>query len=227
MIMMHRIKKLTVFCVFAGIFFCSGCGILGLVGSESTYEKKIPAEYNLTKQRGKKILVLVEQPSWLSTQANLRYYLTEAIRANLAAKGKAEIPPKHIISYKELSDFRSNRSDYSTLSSAEVGKALGADIVLLVMIEDYQLDEVGGSDYFGGAMKVQAALFEAANGEKVWPEYADSKSIKVNFEAEHGRETADRRLATACAHCITRYFYNCPKNTFKVFDEGSDTGWGE
>ena len=224
---MHRKKKLTVFCAFAGIFFCGGCGFVGLVGSESTYEKKIPAEYNLTKQRDKKILVLVEQPSWLSTQANLRYYLTEAIRASLTAKSKAGIPAKHIISYKELSNFRSNRSDFSMLSSAEVGRSLGADIVLLVMIEGYQLDEVGGSDYYGGVLKVQAALFDTASGEKVWPEYADSKGVKVNFEAEHGRETADRRLASSCAHCVTRYFYSCPRNTFKVFDEGSHTGWEE
>jgi hypothetical protein len=224
--MMHKIEKLTVLCVFAGIFFCSGCGFVGLVGSEGPYEKKIPAEYDLTKQKDQRILVLVEQPNWLSVQANLRYYLTEAIRESLA-KGKAKILPNYILSYKELSDFRSNRSDFSALSSAEVGKALGADIVLLVMIEDYQVGEVAGSGYYSGILKVQASLFETANGGKVWPEYADGKSVKVSFEAERGQETADRRLASACAHCITRYFYNCTKDKFKVFDEGGNTDWEE
>ena len=158
-------------------------------------------------------------------QANLRYYLTEAIRENLIAKAKAKIPPKYILSYNELSEFRSNKGDFSSLSPAAVGKALGADIVLLVMIEDYQLSEVAETDYYSGALSTQTALFETASGEKLWPEYAENKSIKVSFEAEHGQETADKRLASACAHCITRYFYNCTEDKFKVFDEGSNTGW--
>lgn len=224
---MHKIERLTVLCVFVGIFFCGGCGFIGLVGSEGPYEKKIPAEYDLTKQGNRKILVLVEQPNWLSAQANFCYYLTEAVRASLAASGKTKISPNYILSYKELSDFRSNRSDFSSLSSTEVGKALGADIVLLVMIEEYQVGEVAGSGYYSGVLKVQASLIETANGRKIWPEYADSKSVKVSFEAENGQETAERRLANACAHCITRYFYNCTKEKFKVFDEGGNTEWEE
>jgi hypothetical protein len=218
-------KKLTVFCVLAGVFFYNGCGIVGLLGTPSQYEKKIPAEYDLATQEGRKILVLVEQPGWLSTEVNLRYYLTEAIRENLIAKVK--VPPKYILSYNELSEFRSNKGDFSSLSPAAVGKALGADIVLLVTIEDYQLSEVAESDYYNGFLGAQAALFETARGEKLWPELAEGKSIKVGFEAEQGQEAAIDRLVDACAHCTIRYFYNCPKYKFKIFDERSDAGWEE
>ena len=222
--MMHKIGKLTVFCVFAGSFFCSGCGIVGLVGSESPYEKKIPAEYDLAAQKGRKVLVLVEQPGWLSAQANLRYYLTEAVREKLIANVK--VKPKYIISYSELSEFRSNRNDFSSLSPAAVGKALGADIVLLVTIEDYQVGEVGGSGYFNGFLGAQAALFETASGEKVWPESAESKGVKVSFETgEQGQEAAVERLVNACAHCTSRYLYNCPRYKFKISDEKRNIGW--
>jgi hypothetical protein len=169
--------------------------------------------------------VLVEQPGWLSTEVNLRYYLTEAMRENLIAKVK--VPPKYILSYNELSEFRSNKGDFSSLSPAAVGKALGADIVLLVTIEDYQLSEVAESDYYNGFLGAQAALFETASGEKLWPESAENKSIKVGFEAEQGQEAAIDRLVDACAHCTIRYFYNCPKYKFKIFDERSDAGWEE
>jgi hypothetical protein len=223
--MIQKIEKLTVFFVLAGVFFYNGCGIVGLMGTPSQYEKKIPAEYDLAKQKGKKILVLVEQPGWLSTQANLRYYLTEAVRENLISKVK--VPPKYILSYKELSEFRSNKSDFSSLSSAAAGKALGADIVLLVTIEDYQVSEVAGSGYYNGSLSVQAAVFEAG-GEKAWPEDAAGKSIKVGFETgERGQEEAVKRLVNACAHCITRYLYNCPEYKFRIFDEGKKTGWEE
>jgi hypothetical protein len=222
--MIQKIEKLTVFFVLAGVFFYNGCGIVGLMGTPSQYEKKIPAEYDLTKQKGRKVLVLVEQPRWLSAQVNLRYYLTEAIRENLIAKVK--VPPKYILSYNELSEFRSNKSDFSSLSPAAVGKALGADIVLLVTIEDYQVSEVAESDYYNGFLGVQAALFETATGEKVWPESAENKSIKVSFETgEKGQDAAVKRLVNACAYCISRYFYNCPKYKFKTSDEKRDIGW--
>jgi hypothetical protein len=198
--MVKKIEKLTVFFVLAGVFFYNGCGIVGLMGTPSQYEKKIPAEYDLTKQKGKKVLVLVEQPGWLSTQANVRYYLTEAVREKLRADVK--VPSKYIFSYKELSEFRSKKSDFSSLSPAAVGEALGADIVLLVTIEDYQVSEVAGSGYYNGSLSVQAAVFEAG-GEKVWPEDMAGKSIKVGFETgKRGQEEAVRRLVLRDI-CIT------------------------
>jgi hypothetical protein len=221
----QKMKRLTVFFVLAGVFFCSGCGVVGVMGTPSQYEKKIPAEYDLTKQKGRKILVLVEQPGWLNAQVNLRYYLTEAIRENLIAKVK--VLPEYILSYNELSEFRSNKSDFSSLSPAAVGKALGADIVLLVMIEDYQVSEVVESGYYNGFLSAQAAIFEAG-GEQVWPEDAAGKSIKVSFETgEKGQEAAVERLVSACAYCTSRYLYNCPKYTFKISDETKYVGWEE
>lgn len=219
----QKMKKLPVFFMLAAVLFYSGCGIVGLLGTQSQYEKKIPAEYDLATQKDKQILVLVEQPSWLSIEVNLRYYLTEAIRENLALKVK--VPPEYIISYNELSEFRSNRSDFSLLSPVEVGEALGADIVLLVIIEDYQLNEMAETGYYGGFLGAQAILFETASGAKLWPEYTEGKSIRVGFEAEKEQEAAVDRLVSACAYCITRYFYNCPKYKFKIFDEGNQAGW--
>jgi hypothetical protein len=219
--MVQKIEKLTVFFALAGFFFYNGCGIVGLMGTPSQYEKKIPAEYDLTKQKGRKVLVLVEQPSWLSSRVNLRYYLTGAIRESLIAMVK--VPSKYILSYNELSKFRSNKSDFSSLSPAEVGEALGADIILLVTIEDYQVSEVAGSGYYNGSLSAQAAVYDAS-GEKVW----EGSSVEVGFDTgERGQEEAVKRLVNACAHCITRYLYNCPEYKFRIFDEGSKADWEE
>jgi len=222
--MVKKIEKLTVFFVLAAVSFCGGCGILGVVGTPRQHEIKIPAEYDLTKQKNRKVLVLVEQPGWLSTQVNLRYYLTEAIHRSLMAQVK--VKPEYILSYKQLSEFRSSKDDFLSLSPAEVGTALGADVVLLVAIEDYQVSELAESGVYNGFLSVQEALFETATGKKVWPESEENKSIKVNFETgEHGQEAAVERLVSSCAYCTSRYFYNCPKYKFKTFDEQKDIGW--
>jgi hypothetical protein len=138
---------------------------------------------------------------------------------------RVKVPSKNILSYDELSEFRSNKDDFSSLSPSEVGKALGADIVLLVTIKDYQIVELDESGYYNGSLGVQAAIFEAG-GKQVWPKDSVGKSIKVGFETgEHGQEAAVNRLVNACAYCTSRYFYNCPKYKFKLFDEHMDVGW--
>ena len=112
------------------------------------------------------------------------------------------------------------------LSPMEVGKALNADLVLLVVVEDYQLGELPEAGYYRAIMNVRAVLLDVATGEKLWPESAKNKSIQVGFELEQrGREIAAKRLTAACAHCIVRYLYNCSKNKFKIFDDRSNIGW--
>ena len=210
---------------FLTAFFChSGCGIFGTLATPGSHERKIPAEYDLAGHGKQKILVLVNQPVWLSAGSNLRYYLTEAVNKNLTEKVK--IPSRNLIAYRELSQFRSNHPDFSLLSPAKVGTALSADIVLLVVFEDYQLSEIPETRYYKGVLSARSVLLDASTGETLWPKSAQSKRIKVGFEVEtRGRETAARRLVKACAHCIVRYLYDCPKNKFKIFDEESSIGW--
>lgn len=222
-------QKLVIFSFLTAALFYSGCsfvGTAGTLGSPTSHEKKIPAEYDLTMRRKQKILVLVNQPAYLDAQANLRFYLTEAMSKNLVKKVK--IRPWFLVGYNELSEFRSNRPDFSLLSPAEVGTALDADMVLLVTLEEYQLHELAETGYYKGFLSARAILLDTATGEKLWPKSAKSKSIKVGFEVEsYGQEVAVKRLMDACAHCTVRYFYNCPKDKFKTFDDKSDISWEE
>jgi hypothetical protein len=139
---------------------------------------------------------------------------------------KLEIPPEYLVSYSELSEFRSNQPNFSLLTPMQVGEALDANMVLLVSIEDYQLREMGGTGYYKGFLSARAVLLDTATGKKLWPESVESKGAEVGFEFEqHGQEVAITRLVTACAYCITRYFYNCPKDKFKIAEDKSGIGW--
>jgi hypothetical protein len=53
-------------------------------------------------------------------------------------------------------------------------KGFGADMVLLLMVEDYQLTKMAETDYYKGFLGAQAALLNTAAGEKLWPELAES-----------------------------------------------------
>ena len=198
---------------------CSaGCGIVSLLGTPTNYEKRIPAEYDLSEHADQKILVLVDQPGWLNAEVNLRYYLTRAISQGLV--DNAGVLPEKVITYNELVEFRSNNPQFAQLAPTEVGKALNADIVLLVMVNGYQLSRIPQSGYYKGFLNTQAVLFESKSGKKLWPELEENKSVKVGFELEIGDiKAAAGRLAAASAYCTSRYFYNCRKNKFKISDD--------
>ncbi len=220
-------KRLIVFITFIATLSHGGCklgGLVGIVGTPTQREKKIPAEFDLGAHKGQKILILVNQPGWLGADVSLRRGLTEAIGEVILEKVK--IKPAHLIGYDELSDFRSNNENFSLLSAAEVGAALAADMVLLVVPEAYQLTEMGGAGYYKGFLGVQTVLLDAATGERLWPGLAERKSIRVGFEIEHrGREVAIKRLLAGCAYCTVRYFYDCPVLKFKISDDRSDISW--
>jgi len=220
----HFVFYLFTFILFGAGLFWGGCGIVAVMGTSTNYEKSVPAEFKLAKHKGQKILVLVNQPGWLNAGVNLRYYLTEAINKKLTEKIK--IPSKHLVTYSQLSEFRSNQHNFSSLSAVEMCGGLGADMVLLVTIVDYQLRGMAEAGYYKGHLSAEAVLVDVASREKLWPKSAKSKSIKVGFEVErHGQQVAVKRLASACAYCITRYFYDCPKRKFKIADDKSGVGW--
>ena len=223
-------NKNSIICLITfltAIFFAAGCGYEGLgsiLGTKSYHEEMMTAEFDLTKQIDKKILVLVDQPAWLDSQANLRYYLTRTIRRYIMERTKLQ--PENLISYDKLADFRSSRPDFSSMSPAEVGKAMDANMVLLVLIENYQLKEMAETGYFTGNLDTRAILYDTQTGEKLWPKREDAKSIKVGFEAEGGgSEMAVSRLAVASAFCTTRYFYDCPKAVFRIAEDRTSVGW--
>ncbi|MHC4060356.1 MAG: hypothetical protein ACYSR6_01920, partial [Planctomycetota bacterium] len=204
---------------------CNGCGFISILATPTRHEQKVPAEYALQNHTNEKILVLVHQPGWLDARTNLRYHLTDAIHKELFEK--IRIPPMHVIPYGKLSEFRSERPDFLSLSAAEVGTALGADMVLFVRIDGYELSRFAETNYYIGFLNGQSNLYEASTGRRLWPTSDRSKPVRVGFDVGSGnREAAVGRLANAVAHCTVRYFYDCPLDEFKIGDDRSHTGWG-
>jgi hypothetical protein len=209
------------------VLFCAGCApqIIGVLGTPTSSEQaEGSAEFDLSKNKDQKILILVDQPASFSAYANLRFYLTDMIAKTL--QEKAEMKPSQIIDYKLLADLRASTPDFYTLSSIEVARKLGADIVLAVTIVDCKIYDIPEGGYVAGSLDAQAVLYSVSSGEKLWPTAEQSKLVGVGFESERrGRDAGVVRLAAAAAHCVTRYLYNCPKASFKISDERTASGW--
>ncbi|MHC4130906.1 MAG: hypothetical protein ACYSSP_04775 [Planctomycetota bacterium] len=215
-------KKIVLFlvCITLGLFQC-GCGMVSVMGTPTRYEKEIPAEYNLANMQEQKILVFVKQPYWLDTQVNLRVNLTDSIHEQLIKK--ARISPDRLIGYDALSKYRTGRPGFSLMKPSDVGKALGADIVLFVNVIDAKLENMPDTDIYTGSLSAQAFIVDTSTGVNLWPEQSSGRSISVGFEMEEkGLKAAISRLSVSTAHCIVRYLYDCKVAYFKIRDDKSD-----
>lgn len=213
---------------FFGIVLLNGCntsiGLIGILGSDRRSEKSVPAELDLEGDyKGRTILVLVEQHSLLGSRENLRLLVTDAVNETLQRKLK--ILSELIIKYRQLSDFRSRRDDFSLLSPAQVGWETGADMVLFISLQSYQLESIEELSYYKGLLRAEASLWEVSTEQKLWPDSEKSRGIIVGFEAQKGpRDTAVKKLCLALAHCVTRYFYDCPVEKFRIAEDISVEG---
>ena len=216
------------FCAGLPVFlFCAGCSpqIIGVLGTPTSSEQaEGSAEFDLSENKDQKILIFVDQPSYLGSYASLRYFLTDMIAKTL--QEKAKMKPSLFIDYKLLADLRANTPDFYALSPTEVGRKLGADTVLVVTIVDCKINDISEGGYVAGSLDAQAVLYSVSSGEKLWPTAEPSKQVGVGFESERrGRDAGVVRLAAAAAHCVTRYLYDCSKASFKISDERTASGW--
>ncbi len=218
-------KRLITISTLAVMFFSSGCVIPALLGTETRQERKVNAEYNLYKQaKNKKILVYVEQPAWLVSEANLRQSLTGAI--NKFLDKKAGVSPKKLIEYNTFIEFEEKHKEfpggYGELASVSIAKAMKADLVLHIAIQEHHFSKIANSALSKGFLAGRCAIFDSHTSKMLWPASRDGRLVRVGFDIdENGFDAGIKRLTTAFAHCTTRYFYNCEYNKFKIFDDRS------
>ena len=217
------IKNILITVSIAGAAaFWTGCGIAGGIAgnlaTETESEKVTPAEFKLAKTEGK-IVIFTETPAWIKTPMDLRVTLTEAINAALVEKAK--IKEERLFPYTDVLKTRMKLSDEKKDDPFEIALKLNAQYVLAVQITDFELSTFAEEDLFNGTMLAKSCLLDA-KGNKIWPQDANEgwRETTVGFEDEKGTvRTAVERLSAATAYCVTRYFYNCKTERFRIAEE--------
>jgi hypothetical protein len=217
-----NIKNILItICIGVVAAMWSGCGageIVGNLSSETPSEKEIPAEFKLRPTEGK-IVVVVTQPAWIKSPMDLRNELTNSL--NAALEIKAEIKKQRLIAYSEVMKIRMSLPEDKGKNPIEIAKKLNAKYVLTVEVQDFDLSTFAEKDFYNGIMAVKSCITDS-NGVKLWPkkEGEDYCLTSVEIENEKGTvESAVGKLSDAAAFCITRYFYNCKKDHFRIPEE--------
>ncbi len=194
-----------------GAVWSGGCNVL----SPTAHEKKVPAEYKLYRTKSR-ILVFVDQARSSSVGFHVRDALDATVTAYLV--DKVRIDKNNIIAHVGYAPSRVQA--YAGLSPAQIGQKAGADLVLYIRIDKYELEQMDRRGYFSGRLVTRSVLVDVDSAKVLWPASQEARLNRIKVELETGgREAALNRLMSGSAHCITRYFYNCPGPRFRWGDE--------
>ncbi len=211
-------NKAVVLFVLGGCFFCGACNMIGVIGSKSYYEQKVPAEFMLKDVAEGGVLIFVDEAGAGRGELELRPGLSEVIGAFLVKK--ARIKSKNLVSHDRLSQLRDQREDFSSLSPVQLGRAAGAAVVLYILVEYYELYAMSEQMYHSGSLVARSILFDVASGRALWPRHGDGRVVKARVEIETGGRAATlNRLIATTAHCITRNLYDCRRPEYRTADE--------
>ncbi|AQT68533.1 hypothetical protein STSP2_01698 [Anaerohalosphaera lusitana] len=192
-----------------------GCTILGFLASPTWHEQKIPAEYRIKDQQDRKILVFVDEVSGANVGLTFRRSVAQTFENYLI--GRTGVKSTNIVSRRGIDYLRQNRDDFSLMTPAEVGKELGAGLVLYVLIEDYELYGMTEESYYRGSLLSRSVLFDSDTGTIVWPD-KKGEPVDAIVELDTNRDSAVQRLAAATARTITNRLFDCPRDEMKVSD---------
>jgi len=210
-------RKIKFFLTLVLLALTTGC-------ISSDWEKPIVAEYDLSKETDKKVIVFVEQSTSLNAQDNLQYYITRALGYQFV--NNVGFEPKMIIPYADLADYRNKLTGGSMHSPLSIAEGMEADLAVFVKVGGYHLYEMAETGYYKGYLQAQVLLVDVETKEKLWPNDARSKNLKVAVDIEgRGREAAVKRLTGALAHCSARYLYDCLKKKFRIEEDRSALKW--
>jgi len=193
----------------------SACSMIAWPVEAFAPPRKVAAKFKLPP--GKKVLVFVDDV--------LQPVGYEPIKSDLTARLNDELLKNHVagatIPYRLLSDMITARRDFNTLSIGEVGRELGADIVLHVRIDRFTLRDEAAAAVWHGQLQVSVRLVDVENGwadhslARMWPKdslaghlmSAIDTPASVETSPTHGEELS-RTLAASAADQIAKLFYD-------------------
>ncbi len=189
----------------AGIAVFSGCA--------DYYSKRTP-EYNLVSNQDKKVLIWVDASRSSYADADAPDAVAGAIGNHLLAR--AGIKPHNII-YRDEAMRAGGPLPESPEAAA---RQVGAQLVLMVQIEDYELLSMRIRNFYSGRMMTRSLLLDVQTGQAVWPSSGVGKVHDIVIELGEGnRRRMLSRMADSTAHCILRNLYPIGKNQYRNSDE--------
>lgn len=198
---------LTAAALAGAVAGCSAAGLAWLTAALAP-PKKVPAQYK--PPQDKTLLVFVCDKDNPVDYEPIKGELTDRLNEQLAANRVAA----RTIPYQRLAELASATPEFNALSVSDVGRKLGADLVLYVRIDGFALKDSAASELWRGQLQVSVRIVEVGKG-RLWPLDrpgghpipAVETSTATESSPLYASELA-RTLATRMADRVAKLFYD-------------------
>ncbi len=169
------------FCALA-VLLCTvsllgACNILGPVAYIVHGPPKVKAKHELNPEL--KTVIFVDDRANRLPRRSLKNVIGQAAEEMLIAKGV--VPQDNMIAARSATIAASNETASELMSIAEIGQAVGVDLVIYVRIEGFTISRDGATvQPVAGAM---VKLIDANENQRVWPAERAGFPVKVQLPA--------------------------------------------
>ena len=171
------------------------------------------AQYTLPDR---KVVVFVDDRKNLLSRTQLRTVIGDKVSSDLLAK---ELVPDAIASRDALAVARRDESAGKTISTAEIGEKVGAEIVIYVRVLAFNLSEPGGNPRPNALARVR--VIDATNRARLFPTDVEDPGVEVEsdmrevsldlYNTTSGKRSIEELLATNLGDRIGKLFYKHEK----------------
>jgi hypothetical protein len=190
-----------------------GCAIIGWPVAAFSPPEKVPAEYK--PPRGKTYLVFVDDILSPVTYEAVKGQITGELNERLETHGIAS----ETVDYSDVVKLVSATPEFNRLSVSEVGRKLGADVVVYVEVNRFELREYENTSTWDGRMKVSVRVVDVAEQRRLWPEGrpagfpVDEVSVpQVNLDMRDQSTRLSKMLAERTAERVIGLFVDRRKS---------------
>ncbi len=159
-------------CMIASLTLIPGCNVITPIAYAIHGPEKIMPAYTLDEEL--KTVVFVDDPSSRVTQRRLRYTIADRATKELLAKRILVdmLDPRGILT------AASNERYGEQMSISELGKSVGADIVIYAVVTEFSLSPETGAYIPRATMRVK--VIDVAQGKRIWP--SDEMGAVANIQ---------------------------------------------
>lgn len=187
----------------------AGCNILGPAYIFIAGPPKIPAEYQLDRQRT--VAVVIDDPDSIVPSMGYRRVMLATVQELLASKAKV----RQVIDNRDTMAVLARDSAQERMSLTEIGKAIGAEQVVWARIEGYSLAASTGEYRPNAQLRVK--VIDVTANQKAWPNEPQqgfaldvTMRVRPDFTPTTGPEqrAAMEELAEYAGRAMAELFYN-------------------
>ncbi len=209
--------RITLIACFTGLMYvaagCTGAGI-GWLAAMFKGPEKVKAVYQPPKD--KKFLVFVDDLAHPLSYEPVKRDLSEKLNKLLVENKVAT----DVVDYEQLLNLSIADKKFNQLGVWNIGRRLGADIVLFIEVKDFRLKEYEDTELWQGRFEVEVRLVDCnapKDNPRLWP--TDRKpdegemippvetEAKEESAASHGVEVANE-LSEKMADRIDKLFHD-------------------